>query len=129
MSGLPRNSLASFAIRSSFVETVGECDASPIVPPIGPDLPAPPFAPRGPSGWFPHFDAPTAALRLLVAPRALVFLAHAVPADISGGDEISWVPGQPLADVPTFPIPVEPARQGPGRSPCVFPRRCCLPPR
>src|SRR5512132_3123187 len=31
-------------------------------------VPVPPFAPRGPSGRFPHFLAPTAALRLPSAP-------------------------------------------------------------
>lgn len=49
-----------------------------------------------PSGRFPSFTAPIAALRLLVAPtvfvviRARLFPAHA------GDDETSQVPGQPL---------------------------------
>ena len=33
----------------------------------------PPFAPPGPSDWFPDFLAPTAALRLLRAPWSLGF--------------------------------------------------------
>ena len=46
-----------------------ELGVSSIVPSNGSVIPAPPFAPRGPSGRFPRFIAPTAALRLPVAPR------------------------------------------------------------
>jgi hypothetical protein len=74
VSGLSGISLASFAIRSIFVETVCELDVSPIVPSLGSELPAPPFALPSPSGRFPGFVARTAALRRLVAPVAFVVI-------------------------------------------------------
>jgi hypothetical protein len=83
--------------------------------------PAPPFAPRGPSGWFPHFIARTAALRLLVTPLALAVLARAarLPAGRCRGLPGSWAT---LADVPRSKTPVEVVRRwDPGLRP-VFSR-------
>ena len=65
--------LASSAIRSSFVETVGELKVSPIVPSFGSNSRRRSLLRRVPSGWFPRFIAPIAALRLLVAPGQASF--------------------------------------------------------
>ena len=91
---------------------VGEHDVSPIRSRAGPHATAPPFAPRGPLGRFPHFIARTAALRLLDAPTALVVSRTAVPAvrrrrDLPG----SWAT---LAYVPWSETPVGRPRRGPG---------------
>jgi len=80
---------------------VGELTVSPIVPSLGSDLPAPPFAPQGPSGWFPCLIARTAALRPLVTPSDSFSLVQTFPAR-AGGDEVSQVPGQPLRTCPAL---------------------------
>ena len=54
---------------------VGELDVSPIVPSFGSDIRRRPLLGRVLADEFPYVIAPTAALRLLVAPATLVVLA------------------------------------------------------
>ena len=78
-----------------------------------------PLLGRVPSGRFPHVFAPTAVLRLLVRPTALVFPRAAVPGlhrsrrDLPG----SWAA---LAYVPRPLTPVEPSCRGPGPAALCF---------
>jgi len=110
--------LAIVAIRSSFVETVGELGVSSIVPSLGSDFPAPPFAQQGPVGSVPprhrsYCGAPTSR-----QPVRARFPSH-------GRSRVgrSWrdLPGSwaALAYVPQSLTPVEPARRGPGLAPCA----------
>ena len=55
---------ASSAIHKSFVDTLFGHWVPSCFPLVVPCPPVAPFAPRGPSGRFPHFIAPTAPLRL-----------------------------------------------------------------
>jgi hypothetical protein len=74
----------------------------------------PPFARPGPSGRFPGVIAPTAALRLLDAPRSLRSPPRfPVPAR-AGSVEISQVPGQPFRCVSRARDPAGAAPSGPG---------------
>ena len=97
---------------------VGEHDVSPIRSRAGPHATAPPFAPRGPLGRFPHFIARTAALRLLDAPTASLCLER--PFRLSGDDEISQVPGQPLRTCHGLGPRWAGLAEVPGYAPCVL---------
>src|SRR5580700_5403 len=143
-------SRASFAIRSSFVDTVMEPDVSAIFPSNVPvfrcSLPS-----TGSLGLVPPLLRYCEALRLPAAPPALLrFLRRAVPplhlglrsrghkaqhprarglftgfpttGYFDGDDRTSQVPGGPAMNVPCSPTPVGPPRSA------TTALRCCLPP-
>jgi len=76
----------------------------------------PPFALPGPSGWFPDFVAPTAALRLLRAPWSLGFsLRFQVPAFTATRRSPRFL-GNPCIRAPFF----DPAEELAGQRPRAF---------
>ncbi len=104
-------SLASFAIRSSFVEMFVELGVSSIVPSFGSPSRCRPLLSWLPLRWFACFSAPTAALRLPAPPRRSLY-ASLRGSVFYGGNGISQVPRQPLPHMPRSPTPVEPTRAG-----------------
>src|SRR5262252_5257116 len=95
---MPRICFASFAIRSSFVETVPGVGVPAIVPPIG-SVTRQLLPSTGSLGRLPPLRRYYSLLRLLtVRPAPPRFLCSAVPAPPCGGagdDEVSQVPGEP----------------------------------
>ena len=92
--------------------------------------PVPPFAPRGPSGRFPHFPARTAALRLPAARHASLRCLRAAFTAVSSTTEATGPPrflGNPCARAP-LSGPGGAAASGPSGGASQLTQWCCLPP-